>query len=92
MTDLADVLGVMVSEQAARADRAARANRGTRPDRAGRADRPHQSDPTEKTQVLRTQPRALEARSNAPARHGQFLESLLAGQAPLSEEPHREGR
>lgn len=79
MTGLADALGVMRSEQAARAERAERANRALQ---AERAEQP--------TQVLRTRP--LEARSSTPARHSQFLESLLEGQAVLPEEPQRESR
>lgn len=79
MTGLADALGVMRSEQAEQAERAERANRALQ---AERAEQP--------TQVLRTRP--LEARSSAPARHSQFLESLLAGQAVLPEEPQRESR
>ncbi|MFJ9461253.1 hypothetical protein ACIRST_40060 [Kitasatospora sp. NPDC101447] len=62
-----------------------------RSEQAERADRALQAERAEQpTQVLRTRP--LEARSSAPARHSQFLESLLAGQAVLPEEPQRESR
>ncbi|MFJ8623622.1 hypothetical protein ACIRD3_12365 [Kitasatospora sp. NPDC093550] len=62
MTDLADALGVMVSDQA------------------------------EQTRVLRAHARTLETQSSTLARHGQFLESLLAGQAVLHQELRRENR
>ncbi|MER7579656.1 hypothetical protein [Kitasatospora sp. NPDC097691] len=97
MTGLADALGVMRSEQADRIDRIGRANRANRAlqaeqaEQAERAEQALQAERAEQqTQVLRTRP--PEARSSAPARHSQFLESLLAGQAVLQEEPHREGR
>jgi hypothetical protein len=47
------------------------------------------SGQTEHTRILRAHTRTLEAQSSTLARHGQFLESLLAGQEALQGELRR---
>ncbi|MER6302543.1 hypothetical protein ABT247_23725 [Kitasatospora sp. NPDC001539] len=47
------------------------------------------SGQNEQTRVLRAHARTLEAQSSTLAKHGQFLESLLAGQEALQEELRR---
>ncbi|WP_147465273.1 hypothetical protein [Streptomyces sp. 1114.5] len=101
LTHLADAIGVMVSGrqvgQVGQIDQVSHVGQVRRANQSDRSDRSDRSDPTqqaEQTQVLRIPARALEARtiSTPVAGHGQFLESLLSGQAVLPGEPHREGR
>ncbi|WP_143685895.1 hypothetical protein [Streptomyces sp. 1331.2] len=94
LTHLADAIGVMVSgRQVGQIDQVSHVGQVRRANQSDRSDRSDPTQQAEQTQVLRIPARALEARtiSTPVAGHGQFLESLLSGQAVLPGEPHREG-
>ncbi|MFE6049230.1 hypothetical protein ACFQ6N_00555 [Kitasatospora sp. NPDC056446] len=84
MTSIADALGIMVSDRApsdeAEQTRVLQSLRG----------RPRELETRSfDTRPLETRP--LETRSSTVARHGRFLEELLAGEADVQDERHREG-